>query len=39
MTVNIGDVIVYGKNAGVEIEIEGIEALIMKESDIFGITH
>ncbi len=37
MTVKVGDGVLYGKYSGTEITIEGIDALIMKESDIFGI--
>ncbi len=37
MTVKIGDVILYGKYAGTEIELEDSEYLIMRESDILAI--
>ncbi|MBP2834237.1 co-chaperone GroES [Aquimarina sp. U1-2] len=37
MTVKIGDAVLYGKYSGTEITVEGIDVLIMKESDIFGI--
>ncbi|GAA0710966.1 co-chaperone GroES [Aquimarina litoralis] len=37
MTVKIGDAVLYDKYSGTEITVEGIDALIMKESDIFGI--
>ncbi|TRX49064.1 co-chaperone GroES [Fulvivirga sp. M361] len=37
MTVKVGDSVLYGKYSGTEITVEGVEALIMKESDIFGI--
>ncbi len=37
MTVKIGDAVLYGKYSGTEITVEGIDALIIKESDIFGI--
>lgn len=37
MTVKAGDVVLYGKYAGTQIIVGGVEALIMKESDIFGI--
>jgi chaperonin GroES len=36
-TVKVGDSILYGKYAGTEINIEGTEYLIMRESDIFAI--
>ncbi|MFT6807744.1 MAG: chaperonin GroES [Parvicellaceae bacterium] len=38
MTVQVGDSVLYGKYSGTKITVEGVEALIMKESDIFGIT-
>lgn len=37
MTVKKGDKVLYGKYAGQEITLEGVEYLIMKESDIMGI--
>lgn len=37
MTVKVGDQVLYGKYAGTEINIEGTDYLIMKESDIFAI--
>jgi chaperonin GroES len=37
MTVKVGDQVLYGKYAGTEINIEGVDYLIMKESDIFAI--
>lgn len=37
MTVKVGDVVLYGKYAGTEINIEGTEYLIMRESDIYAI--
>ena len=37
LTVKIGDSVLYGKYAGTEINIEGKEYLIMRESDIFAI--
>ena len=37
MTVQIGDSVLYGKYSGTEINVEGTKALIMKESDIFGV--
>jgi len=37
MTVKAGDTVLYGKYAGTEINIEGKEYLIMRESDIFAI--
>jgi chaperonin GroES len=37
MTVKNGDTVLYGKYAGTEINIEGVEYLIMRESDIIAI--
>jgi len=37
MTVKVGDMVLYGKYAGTEINIEGEEYLIMRESDIYAI--
>ncbi|NLJ82297.1 MAG: co-chaperone GroES [Bacteroidales bacterium] len=37
MTVKVGDVVLYGKYSGTEINIDGNDYLIMKESDIFAI--
>jgi len=35
MTVKVGDTILYGKYAGTEINVDGKDLLIMRESDIF----
>ena len=37
MTVKAGDTVLYGKYAGTEINVDGDEYLIMRESDIFAI--
>lgn len=37
MTVKVGDTVLYGKYAGTEINVEGSDYLIMKESDILAI--
>jgi chaperonin GroES len=37
VTVKNGDTVLYGKYAGTEITIDGIEYLIMRESDILAI--
>jgi len=37
MTVKAGDTVLYGKYAGTEIQIEGLDYLIMRESDILAI--
>ena len=37
MSVKSGDTVLYGKYAGTEIQIEGDDLLIMRESDILAI--
>jgi len=37
MEVKVGDVILYGKYAGTEISLDGVDYLIMKQTDIFAI--
>ena len=37
MTVKVGDTVLYGKYAGTEIQVDGKDLLIMRESDIFAI--
>ena len=37
MTVKTGDVVLYGKYAGTEINLDGQDFLIMRESDILAI--
>ena len=37
VTVKVGDNVLYGKYAGTEIQIEGDDLLIMRESDILAI--
>lgn len=37
MTVKKGDKVLYGKYAGTEVSFDGVEYLIMRESDIVGI--
>jgi chaperonin GroES len=37
MTVKAGDHILYGKYAGTEIQVDGKDYLIMRESDIYAI--
>jgi chaperonin GroES len=37
MTVKIGDNVLYGKYAGTEITIDGINYMIMRESDIVAV--
>lgn len=37
MTVKVGDSVLYGKYSGTEVKIEGVDYLIMRESDIFAV--
>ncbi len=37
MTVKVGDTVLYGKYSGTELNHEGAEFLIMRESDIFAV--
>lgn len=37
MTVKAGDQVLYGKYSGTEIQIDGKDYLIMRESDIFAV--
>lgn len=37
MTVKVGDQVLYGKYAGTELNIDGVNYLIMRESDIVAI--
>ncbi|HSH67065.1 MAG TPA: co-chaperone GroES [Bacteroidia bacterium] len=37
MTVKVGDNVLYGKYAGTEVQVDGKDYLIMRESDIFAI--
>jgi chaperonin GroES len=39
MTVKVGDNVLYGKYSGTEINLNGSELLIMRESDIFAIIN
>lgn len=36
-SVKIGDTVLYGKYAGTEVQLEGKDYLIMRETDIFAI--
>ena len=36
-SVKVGDTVLYGKYSGTEIQIDGADYLIMKESDIFAV--
>ena len=37
MTVKVGDAVLYGKYSGTELNIDGGDYLIMRESDIFAV--
>lgn len=37
LTVKVGDHVLYGKYAGTEIQIDGHDYLIMRESDIYAV--
>ena len=37
LTVKVGDSVLYGKYAGTEINVDGTDYLIMRESDIYAI--
>jgi len=35
--IKVGDRVLFGKWSGTEVKIDGVELLIMKESDIMGV--
>lgn len=37
MTVKVGDSVLYGKYSGTELAVEGVDYLMMRESDILAI--
>lgn len=39
MAVKVGDKVLYGKYSGTEVQLEGDDFLIMRESDIFAIVQ
>jgi chaperonin GroES len=39
MTVKVGDIVLYGKYAGTELNHDGADYLIMRESDIIAIIN
>ena len=39
MTVKAGDTVLYGKYAGTELQLDGEDVLIMRESDILGVVN
>jgi len=39
MDVKVGDVVLFGKYAGSEVKVDGVEYLIMREDDILGVVE
>ena len=39
LDVKVGDIVLYGKWSGTEVVVDGEDVLIVKESDIMGITE
>lgn len=39
MSLSVGDLVIYGKYSGSEVEVDGESVLFMRESDIMGIVH
>jgi chaperonin GroES len=37
LDVKVGDTVLFGKWSGTEVKIDGVDLLIMKESDIMGV--
>jgi chaperonin GroES len=37
LDLKVGDIVLFGKWSGTEIKIDGVELLIMKESDVMGV--
>ena len=37
LDVKVGDTVLFGKWSGTEVKIDGVDVLIMKESDIMGV--
>jgi len=37
LSIKVGDTVVYGKYSGSEVEIKGIEHLILRETEVLGI--
>jgi chaperonin GroES len=37
ITVKVGDTVLYGKYAGTELTVDGVDYLIMRESDIYAV--
>ena len=39
LAVKVGDTIVFGKYAGTELKIEGVERTILREEDVLGVVE
>jgi chaperonin GroES len=39
MQVKVGDKVLYGKYSGTEVNVDGEELLMMRESDVFAIIN
>lgn len=39
LDVKVGDIVLFGKWSGTEVKVDGLELLIMKESDIMGVVE
>lgn len=39
LDVKVGDIVLFGKWSGTEVKVDGVELLIMKESDIMGVVE
>lgn len=37
MSIKVGDTVVYGKYSGSEVEVKGVEHLILRESEVLGV--
>jgi chaperonin GroES len=37
MAVKVGDIVLYGKYSGTEVNVDGEDLLIMRESDVFAV--
>ncbi len=37
LEIKVGDKVLYGKWSGTEVKVDGLELIIMKESDVMGI--
>ncbi len=37
LTVKVGDTVLYGKYSGTELNVDGVDYLIMRETDIFAV--